>query len=140
MSSDNSFQSSQNNDNSPSNVGKSKQNLKKQITIGEIQQEMEKYQKMKYNFHQKNFIELRVLLENYITNSENEDDQINNQVGKVNKDEFNKFLQSCNVLSEFNPSLRKPLYLILTNFCIIKHGIYCEDVLSFFYKIYILNL
>lgn len=139
MSSDNSFQSSQNNDNSPSNVGKSKQKLKKQITIGEIQQEMEKYQKMKYNFHQKNFIELRVLLENYITNSENEDDQINNQVGKVNKDEFNKFLQSCNVLSEFNPSLRKPLYLILTNFCIIKHGIYCEDVLSFFYKKAILN-
>ena len=92
MSSDYSFQSSQNNDNSPSNVGKSKQKLKKQITIGEIQQEMEKYQKMKYNFHQKNFIELRMLLENYITDSENEDDQMNNQVGKVNKDEFNILL------------------------------------------------
>lgn len=134
MNSDNLFQSSRNNDDPPSSLGKHIQKIKKKVTISEIQQEMEKYQKMKYNFHQKNFIELRVLLENYITDSENENDKINNQIEKVNKDEFNKFLQSCNVLSEFNPSLRKPLYLILTNFCIIKHGIYCEDVLNFFYR------
>ena len=37
------------------------------ITLHDINRKIEKYQKMKFNFHQKNFIELRTLLENYIS-------------------------------------------------------------------------
>ena len=103
------------------------------ITLHDINRKIEKYQKMKFNFHQKNFIELRTLLENYI--SDESDDSIPLSIlSKGDKEEFNQFLISCDTLSEFNITLRKPLYLTLSNFCFIKQGKFSDDIIKLFYK------
>ena len=105
----------------------------KKITLNDINKEIERYQKMKFNFHQKNFIELRTLLENYI--SDESDDNSNPSIlSKEDKEEFKKFLISCDTLSEFNLSLRKPLYLTLSNFCFIKQGQFSDAIIHLFYK------
>jgi hypothetical protein len=99
------------------------------ITMENIKRGMERYQTIS-RMGQNSFKDLKDIIEEYINNnrlgSEDEEDD------DEELEEYEKFLESCNVIIENSSALEKPLFDIVANFAVIKAGKFSDLSLTFF--------
>ena len=100
------------------------------VTLDAIKKGMERYQTVS-RMGQNNFGELKEIIEKYIEHANMNPDEDDDQDGDE-LDEFDVFLESCNIIIENTASLEKPLFDIVANFAIIKKGKFSNLALTFF--------
>jgi len=117
---------------------KLKKKEKEDFSLAAISRQMEIFSTLS-RMGQSNFEDLKNSIEKYILMSKLSGDTIENKANNINNsfddleiENFENFLESCNYIIENNSNLEKPLFDIVANFAIIKHGKFSDRCLTFF--------